>query len=403
MSTIRKTQCCIAGGGPAGMMLGLLLARAGIEVVVLEKHADFLRDFRGDTVHPSTLTVMDELGLLDRFLRLPHQRMERAEGLFGTERVRVADFARLPVKCPYIAFMPQWNFLDFLAGEARRLPNFTLLMQAEAHALRREGDRIAGVVARTPQGELAIDAVLTVGADGRGSAIRTAAGLRPRALGAAMDVLWFRVARDPSDADNALLRVRDGHVLVTIDRGDYWQCAYVIPKGGADAVRARGLAALHDDVAAVDPALRAALAEVRSWDDVKLLTVTVDRLDRWHLPGLLFIGDAAHAMSPIGGVGINLAVQDAVAAHNLLAPALRRGDVAEDVLAAVQRRRRLPTALTQRVQMLAQDALIRPALQGRSVRHAPLALRVVSHSRLLQGLMARLIGTGIRPEHVAAP
>ncbi|MGN6527703.1 MAG: FAD-dependent oxidoreductase [Burkholderiaceae bacterium] len=403
MSTIRKTQCCIAGGGPAGMMLGLLLARAGIEVVVLEKHADFLRDFRGDTVHPSTLTVMDELGLLDRFLQLPHQRMDRAEGLFGTERVRVADFARLPVKCPYIAFMPQWNFLDFLAGEARRLPNFTLLMQAEAHALRREGDRVAGVVARTPQGELAIDADLTVGADGRGSAIRAAAGLRPRALGAAMDVLWFRVARDPADADNALLRVRDGRVLVTIDRGDYWQCAYVIPKGGADAVRARGLPALHDDVAAVDPALRAALAEVRSWDDVKLLTVTVDRLDRWHLPGLLFIGDAAHAMSPIGGVGINLAVQDAVAAHNLLAPALRRGDVAEDVLAAVQRRRRLPTVLTQRVQMLAQDALIRPALQGRSVTHAPLALRIVSRSRQLQGLMARLIGTGIRPEHVAAP
>jgi 2-polyprenyl-6-methoxyphenol hydroxylase-like FAD-dependent oxidoreductase len=405
MSTTRKTRCCIAGGGPAGLMLGFLLARAGIEVVVLEKHADFLRDFRGDTVHPSTLTVMDELGLLERFLRLPHQRLDRIEGVFGEDRVQVADFRRLPVKAPYIAFMPQWDFLDFLAGEARRLPNFTLLMQAEAQALRRRDGRVAGIVARTPAGEIEIDADLTVGADGRGSAIRTDAGLRPRALGAPMDVLWFRVARDPSDGDEALMRVRDGRILVTLDRGDYWQCAYVIPKGGADAVRARGLPALREDVAAVEPVLRAALEDVRSWDDVKLLTVTVDRLERWHLPGLLFIGDAAHAMSPIGGVGINLAIQDAVAAHNLLVPALR-GDaaVAEEALAAVQRRRWRPTVFTQRMQTLAQDALIAPVLQGqRSTRHAPLPLRIVSHSGLLQGLMARVVGTGLRPEHLGAP
>lgn len=400
MRTI-DTQCCIAGGGPAGMMLGYLLARAGVQVVVLEKHADFLRDFRGDTVHPSTLTVMDELGLLPRLLQLPHQKLDRLEGWFGDERVRIADFAGLPVTCPYIAFMPQWDFLDFLADEARQLPGFTLLQQAEVQDLLHSGDRVSGVSARAPDGPLAVHAALTVGADGRHSTVRERAALPRKDIGAPMDVMWFRVPRDPSSFDHAFTHVRAGRILITLDRGDYWQCAYVIAKGSDAAVRARGLDAFRATVADTAPALSEHLHELRSWDEVKLLTVTVDRLERWSAPGLLCIGDAAHAMSPIGGVGINLAIQDAVASANLLAAPLRGGRLSDDDVARVQQRRRFPTVVTQAMQVRAQNVL-KPLLQGdQPLGRPPLPLRLLTHSHRLREWVARFIGLGARPEHVA--
>ena len=323
-----KTRCCIVGGGPAGMMLGYLLGRAGVDVVVLEKHADFFRDFRGDTVHPSTLQVMDELGLIDGFLKLPHQRLQRMEGVFGGETVRIADLSRLNVKYPFIAFMPQWDFLNFLRESGRRFASLKVMMSAEAIDLIRDGDRIKGVKARTPDGIIDIEADLTVACDGRHSLVRERAGLEVEEIGAPMDVLWFRAGKRAGETENLFARVDPGKMMVTFDRGDYWQCAFVIPKGQYDAVKARGLPALLDDIARMAPILKSGLAEVKSWDDVKLLTVAVNRLKRWTRPGLLCIGDAAHAMSPIGGVGVNLAVQDAVATANLLASTAEDGRAA---------------------------------------------------------------------------
>ncbi|MGD9500915.1 MAG: FAD-dependent oxidoreductase [Methyloceanibacter sp.] len=395
--------CAIAGGGPAGMMLGFLLARAGVDVVVLEKHADFFRDFRGDTIHPSTLRVMDELGLLDEFLKLPHQRVREIGGIVGGEKVALADFTHLSQRFGFIAFMPQWDFLDFLASQGRRFPNFRLRMQAEADGLVMDGDRVAGLKAKTPEGPLEIRADLVVGADGRHSTVRSLAGLEGEDFGAPMDVLWLRLSKRPGDGSETLGRIEAGRVFVMLDRGDYWQCAFVIPKGGFEALRGQGLEIFRKEIVALNPALADRVGEIASWDDVKLLTVRVDRLKRWYREGLLCIGDAAHAMSPIGGVGINLAIQDAVAAANILWRPLREGRVAEDDLAKVQRRRQWPTEMTQGLQLLVQRRVISNVLGMSEEPRPPLVLTLFNRFPVLRRLPARLIGMGVRPEHVETP
>ncbi len=399
-----RVQCCIVGGGPAGMMLGLLLARAGVATTVLEKHADFLRDFRGDTVHPSTLRILDELGLLDAFLQRPHQRLERLGGSFGAARVQLADFSGLPPRYGFIAMMPQWEFLDFLAGEAKTLPAFTLRTRAEVTGLIEESGRVVGVRGTAAEGEFALRSDWTIGCDGRHSSVRAAAGLGIEDVGAPIDVLWFRVGRDPANLDDSLARVTAGHLVVTIDRGDYWQCAFVVPKGGAAALQRGSIEAFRAEVAQAVPLLAAHIGDVRSWDDVKLLTVSVDRLTRWSIPGLLCIGDAAHAMSPVGGVGINLAIQDAVATANLLAARMREGSLVDADLDAVRQRRLWPTKMTQAMQVAIQDNVLVPALDsGDAVLRVPLPIRIVSAMPLLQRLLARMIGMGVRPEHVRSP
>src|SRR5256885_529624 len=394
-----SVRCCIAGGGPAGMMLGLLLARAGVDVVVLEKHADFLRDFRGDTIHPSTLEVMHQLGLLDEFLALPHQETRELTGIVGGERLQLADFSHLPVRCPFIVLMPQWDFLDFLARHARRYPGFALHMSTGAGDLLYQDDRVAGVRATAPDGPLEIRADLSVGADGRDSTVRAAAGLPVKTLGAPMDVLWFRLPKRARITSMLLGRIEAGRIFVMLDRGEYWQCGFVIAKGTLDEIRARGLPAFRDEVARL--AMRPMDASaIRDWDDVKLLTVRVDRLTRWHRPGLLCIGDAAHAMSPVGGVGINLAIQDAVATANVLAVPLREGRVSDADLARVQRRRAWPTRVTQRLQLLVQNRVVRPVLQRRRPLRPPLTVRLLAGGPWLRRLPGRLVGLGVRPEHV---
>jgi 2-polyprenyl-6-methoxyphenol hydroxylase-like FAD-dependent oxidoreductase len=387
------------------MMAGFLMARAGVETVVLEKHGDFLRDFRDDTVHPSSLEIFNELNLLNRFLERPHERMPRIGISIGGRHFDVGDFSGLPVAARYIAFMPQWEFLDFIADEARKLPTFTLLMNARAKRLIERDGRIAGLVAATPDGDVAIDATLTIAADGRGSDVRRLAGMVPREIGAPIDVLWFAIPRNEDDGRHALLNVGAGAIIVTIDRGDYWQCARVIPKGGLGAIRSRGLDAFRADVAAVVPHLSGGLEALASWDEIKLLSVAIDRLDTWHRPGLLCIGDAAHAMSPIGGVGINLAVQDPVATANILAAKLADGSFADADLPAVQQRRAFPAKAIQFVQSQAQQRVLSPILRDRTgaVVKAPLPLRLVSRLPFLQRLAGRMLGLGVRPEHVRSP
>ncbi|MCK1541698.1 FAD-dependent oxidoreductase [Bradyrhizobium sp. 179] len=402
-----KVRCCIVGGGPAGMMLGYLLGRAGIDVVVLEKHADFFRDFRGDTVHPSTLQVMDELGLIDGFLKLPHQRLQKMDGLFGGTPVRIADLSRLHTKYPFLAFMPQWDFLNFLREAGRRFTSLKVMMSTEAVDLIRRGETVTGVRARTPEGIIDIEADLTIACDGRHSTVRERAGLDVEEIGAPMDVLWFRAGRRPDETENVFARVEPGKMMITFDRGDYWQCAYVIAKGQFDAVKARGLPALLDDVVRMAPILKSGIADVKSFDDIKLLTVAINRLTRWTRPGLLLIGDAAHAMSPIGGVGVNLAVQDAVATANLLADKLQHGCPSENELDAVRRRREFPVKMTQRMQVVVQNNIISGALLGsdRPLK-VPLIVRLITALPWLQGIPARLLALGVRPEHVqskAAP
>jgi 2-polyprenyl-6-methoxyphenol hydroxylase-like FAD-dependent oxidoreductase len=404
MARVLHVQCCIAGGGPAGMMLGYLLARAGVRVAVLEKHADFLRDFRGDTIHPSTLEIMHELGLLVRFLQRPHTQAHTLGGQIGPNIVTVADFGHLPTKCKFIALMPQWDFLDFLAGHARAYPGFELLMQAEVLGLVCGGGRVRGVAARTPEGDVEVRADLVVAADGRHSTLRRCAGLPVTELGAPIDVLWMRLSKHAGDPAQSLGRVEAGELLVMIDRGDYWQCAFVIPKGGFSALQRAGIDAFRQSIARLASNLADRVQELRSWDDVKLLTVTVDRLRRWHEPGLLCIGDAAHAMSPLGGVGINLAIQDAVAAANLLARALRNGRDTAPLLGAVQRRRAFPTRATQRLQVLLQDrVLLRVLSSRRRVTRLPLVFRLLRRYPALRRIPARIIGMGFRPEHVRSP
>jgi 2-polyprenyl-6-methoxyphenol hydroxylase-like FAD-dependent oxidoreductase len=399
-----KTRCCIVGGGPAGMMLGYLLGRAGVDVVVLEKHADFFRDFRGDTVHPSTLQVMDELGLIDGFLKLPHQRLQRMEGMFGGETVRIADLGRLNVKYPFIAFMPQWDFLNFLRESGKRFASLKVMMSAEAVDLIHDGDRIAGVKVKTPDGLVDIEADLTVACDGRHSLVRERARLAIEEIGAPMDVLWFRAGKRENENESLFARVDPGKMMVTFDRGSYWQCAYVIAKGQYDAMKARGLPALLDDIARMAPILKSGLSEVKSWDDVKLLTVAINRLSRWTRPGLLCIGDAAHAMSPVGGVGVNLAVQDAVATANLLAAKLASGCPSEEELDAVRRRREFPVRMTQRMQVVVQNNIISAALKpGNAPLKPPLLMRLITAIPWLQGITARFVAVGVRPEHVQSP
>jgi 2-polyprenyl-6-methoxyphenol hydroxylase-like FAD-dependent oxidoreductase len=400
-------QCCIAGGGPAGMMLGYLMARAGVKTVVLEKHADFLRDFRGDTVHPSTLQAMVDLGLIDGFLKRPHNKLYRAAVEIDGKATTVVNLDHLPVVCKFIAFMPQWDFLNFLAEEGRKLPALTVMMQAQAEDLiRREDGRIAGVTGRTPDGPVEIAADLVVGADGRTSTLRDKAGLPVTDLGAPIDVFWFRVSRDEKKEDDLLGRMNNGRFIVTLDRGDYWQCAFVIGKGGADRMKAEGIEAFRRKIAEAAPSLADKVGELKSFDDLKLLTVTVDRLERWSKPGLLFIGDAAHAMSPVGGVGINLAIQDAIAAANLLAAPLAAGETLSDRdLDAVRRRRLWPVKIIQGFQVAVQDRLFKPAITaGDDVAHVnPLPIEIIARTPLLQRLVARMIGLGVRLERVRSP
>ncbi|HEX9479838.1 MAG TPA: FAD-dependent oxidoreductase [Methylomirabilota bacterium] len=396
--------CCVAGGGPAGMMLGFLLARAGVRVMVLEKHADFLRDFRGDTIHPSTLELMHELGLLEEFLRVPHQEMPRLIAQFGDTSLAVADFTHLPTRCKFIAMMPQWDFLDFLARHGARYPGFHLEMRAEATALIEEAGRVIGVRGTAADGPFEVRADLVVAADGRSSVLRERAGLHVEDLGAPMDVLWFRLSRAPGDPAATMGRFDAGRIFVLLNRGPHWQCGYVIPKGSAEDVRRRGLDAFRASVAALMPFAADRVAEIRGWDDVKLLTVRVDRLRQWYRPGLLCIGDAAHAMSPVGGVGINLAIQDAVAAANRLWLPLREGRLTTEDLRSVQRRREWPTRVTQWLQLLVQRRVITTTLGRRGGRLTPPRLvRLLARFGSLARIPARLVGVGVRPEHVETP
>jgi 2-polyprenyl-6-methoxyphenol hydroxylase-like FAD-dependent oxidoreductase len=395
--------CCIAGGGPAGMMLGYLLARAGIEALVLEKHADFLRDFRGDTVHPSTLEVMHELGLLDDFLKRPHQmQVRQVRARIGCDEVVLGDMSSLSTRCRFMVMMPQWEFLDFLAEQARRYPTFHLRMQTEVTGLIEENGRIAGIRGNTPAGPLEVRTDLVVGADGRNSVVRDCSGLAVEDVGAPTDVLWMRLSKHADDPD--LLGYADrGKALFMTDRGDYWQCGFPAPKEAVAQMQTKGIEDFRAGIVELAPFLRDRVTELRDWSDVKLLTVRVDRLLQWHRPGLVCIGDAAHAMSPVGGVGINLAIQDAVAAANILVGPLRQGAISVKDLAKIQRRRAFPTRLTQRVQAQIQKRLMGRGLLNTGPTRLPWSLRLLERTTLPRRLRTRFISVGIRPEHVKTP
>jgi 2-polyprenyl-6-methoxyphenol hydroxylase-like FAD-dependent oxidoreductase len=385
------------------MMLGFLLARAGVEVIVLEKHADFLRDFRGDTIHPSTLEVMHELGLLEDFLKRPHQELPQITGQIGDDTITLADFSHLPTKCKFLAFMPQWDFLNFLVEQAERYQAFRLMTNTEVTGLIEAGSQVCGVKAETPDGPLEIRADLIVGADGRSSVIRAASGLEVEHLGAPIDVLWFRLPRKPDDQSQALGRFANGKIMVMINRDTYWQCGYIIRKGALEEIKQRGLEKFREDILSLAPFLGDRIKEIRDWNEIKLLTVLVDRLRQWYRPGLLCIGDAAHAMSPVGGIGINLAIQDAVAAANILWQPLSEGWVSPSHLQKVQWRRELPTRLTQRGQVFVQDNVLGRVLGSSRPVVAPWFLKIFKRFPVLRRIPARLIGLGVRPEHVRSP
>jgi 2-polyprenyl-6-methoxyphenol hydroxylase-like FAD-dependent oxidoreductase len=384
------------------MMLGLLLARAGTGVIVLEKHGDFLRDFRGDTIHPSTLDLMHELGMLDEFLRLPHQELRRVKVKVDDVEIAGPDFSHLSTRCKFIALMPQWDFLNFLAAQAKRYPAFQLLMNTEATDLIGEGGRVAGVKAKTEHGELNIYSDLVVGADGRSSVLRERAEMEVEDFGVPIDVLWFRVAKTSADSEPALGRIRNGKMLVTIDRGEYYQCGYIIRKGAFEEIKRRGLEAFREEIASIAPFLLDALDAIDDWHKVKLLTVHVNRLRQWYRPGLLFIGDAAHAMSPAGGVGINLAVQDAVASANLLADKLRHGNCRIDDLRRVQGRREWPARMTQAIQVFIHRRMFGSrADPGKALTLSwPVRQLLRLLAPALRRAAARMIGIGFRAEHM---
>ncbi len=397
-----QTRCVIAGGGPAGIMAGYLLARAGVPVVVLEKHADFFRDFRGDTIHPSTLELMYELGLLEEFLKQPHQEVRELRAVINGQTVPIADFTKLPTRCKFIAFMPQWDFLNFLSTHAKQFPGFQLLMEHEVVDLTFDRQRVTGVLAKTPQGELEIRADLIIGADGRHSIIQACAGLERQEFGVAIDALWMRISKKQDDPQQSLGFFQQGKLLVLLDRGDYWQCGFVIPKGGFDDIRARGLQQLQNDIASFAGFLRDRVAELDDWSNIRLLTVQINRLRDWCRDGLLCIGDSAHAMSPAGGVGINLAIQDAVATANLLAEKLRTGPVSVRDLRKVQARREWPTRLIQTMQVFIHRRVVTGQTSGRK-ESLPFVFRLLKWFPVLRQIPARFIGIGPRPEHFHSP